>query len=180
MAIKKFLALLRGINVGGKNVIKMDSLIKAFEEMQCTNVTTCIQSGNILFCSAKTGKIALAQSIKKNLAKKFNIETRALILNHNDLEKIITGAPAGFGEEPETYRYDIWFLLPPLTADEVIRNTDIKEGVDAIYRGKSAVYTTRLICQMGKSRLIRTNQMPMYQNITIRNWNTGKKLLDLM
>jgi uncharacterized protein (DUF1697 family) len=180
MAVKTYLTLLRGINVGGKNIIKMENLKKTFEEMHYTNVKTYIQSGNIIFDSDEADREKLTDTIEKTLSKKYNYSARALLLSFAELKKIIEGIPPGFGEDPQQYRYDIWFLIPPLNAGEVMRNISVREGVDWIHKGKNAVYTTRLTEQMGKSRFTKIIQTPMYQNITIRNWNTGRKLFELM
>ena len=179
-AVQTYLALLRGINVGGKNIIKMDSLKKTFEEMGFSGVKTYIQSGNIIFSSGETDKVKLTQVIEKALTEKFKYEARVLLLGLAEYQKIIDGAPTGFGEEPEKYRHDVWFLMTGLNAAELMRNISIREGVDSVYKEKNAIYTKRLTSQMGKSRLSRIIQTPMYQNITIRNWNTSKKLLELM
>ena len=177
---KIYLALLRGINVGGKNIIKMDSLKKTFGEMGVSGVKTYIQSGNIIFNSGETDKAKLTLTIEKTLSQRFDYEARVLLLSLAEYKKIIEKAPAGFGEEPEKYRHDVWFLMTGLSAAEVIRNLSVREGVDWVYKGKNAIYTKRLTTQMGKSRLSRIIQTPMYHNITIRNWNTSKKLLELM
>ena len=174
------LALLRGINVGGKNLIRMDALRTAFEETGFSCVQTYIQSGNVIFHAGEPDKAKLTLTIEKNLSQKFGYEARVLLLSLAGYRKIIEGAPAGFGEEPEKYRYDVWFLMTGLSAGGVIRNISPREGVDWVYGGKGAIYTKRLSSQMGKSRLAKVIQLPMYQNITIRNWNTSKKLLELM
>jgi len=180
MTAQPYLALLRGINVGGKNIIKMASLKTAFEEMGVSCVKTYIQSGNVIFCAGETDKAKLTRKIEKNLSQKFGYEARVLLLGLAEYRKIIEGAPAGFGDEPEKYRRDVWFLMEGLSAAEVIRNLSPREGVDWIHAGKGAVYTKRLTSQMGKSRLSKINQLPMYQNMTIRNWNTSRKLLEMM
>ena len=180
MSAQPRLALLRGINVGGKNLIKMDALKAAFEEMGFTRVKTYIQSGNVIFYAGEADKIKLTKKIEKNLSQKFGYEARVLLLNLAEYRKIIEGAPAGFGDEPEKYRCDVWFLMEGLNAAEVIRNLNPREGVDLVYAGKGAIFTKRLTSQTGKSRLSKINQLPMYQNMTIRNWNTSRKLLEMM
>ena len=67
----QYLALLRSINVGGKNSIKMADLIACFEGMGFTNVATYIQSGNVLFCSSKNNIPELTDTIESALSKQF-------------------------------------------------------------------------------------------------------------
>jgi uncharacterized protein (DUF1697 family) len=175
-----YLALLRGINVGGKAVIKMEDLKFCFESMGFTEVQTFIQSGNVLFSSEERDAAKLTNNIEKVLSKRFGYTSRVLIKTHLQLKKIVSEAPLGFGKEPESFRYDVLFIMLPLTPDAAMKNVSVKEGVDSAFKGSSALYFSRLIKRAGQSRLTRIIAHPMYKNITIRNWNTTAKLLALM
>ena len=180
MIMETFAALLRGINIGGNNVIAMKDLKLAFEELKLSDVKTYIASGNVLFCSAEKDKTKLTRRIEKKLLESFKSNLRLTLVSFGEYKKIIEKAPPGFGEEKETYRYDVWFLFDGLDAKEVLQAIKPKEGVDTIAAGPGVVYVSRLVSMAGKSRLVRVNQMPMYQNITVRSWNTARKLLELM
>jgi uncharacterized protein (DUF1697 family) len=178
--MNKYLALLRGINVGGNNIIKMAGLKKTFEEMRFVAVKTYIQSGNVIFSAAEKDKAKLTQTIEKNLSKTYNYNASVVLLTALELKKIVAEIPAGFGEDAETYRYDVWFVKKPARADDVMNAVKIREGVDWVYKGKNVVYTQRLISQVTKSRLTKIIQEPVYQSLTIRNWNTTQKLFELI
>ena len=178
--MNKYLALLRGINVGGNNIIKMASLRETFETMRFAAVKTYIQSGNVIFCADEKDKAKLTRTIEKKLSTTYHYDARVVILTCAELKKIVTAIPAGFGEDAETYRYDVWFIKEPATADDVMNVVKIREEVDWVYKGKQAVYTRRLISQAAKSHLTKIIQEPVYQNLTIRNWNTAKKLFELI
>ncbi len=174
------LALLRGINVGGNNIIKMTDLKACFGSMSLTDVTTYIQSGNVLFkCSGKNRE-NLTTRIEKVLSKRFNYKARAILVSHDELRNAVKLAPKKFGKNPAKFRYDVIFLKKPLTASKAIKDISIKEGVDRADAGKDILYFSRLISKAGQSRLARIVQLPMYQHMTIRNWNTTTKLLVLM
>jgi uncharacterized protein (DUF1697 family) len=81
-----YLALLRGINVGGKNVIKMDFLKKVFEKMGFYDVKTYIQSGNVLFKDIEVEKDKLTKKIEEALFKNTNYEIMILILTLSDFK----------------------------------------------------------------------------------------------
>src|SRR5580765_3914497 len=100
----QYLAWLRGINVGGKNLIKMSDLKACFEELGFSNVLTYIQSGNILFQSGEKDKTALTNNIEKGLSKKFDYLSRLVIISRKELSEIVHEAPRGFGKDLETYR----------------------------------------------------------------------------
>ncbi|MEO8358100.1 MAG: DUF1697 domain-containing protein [Chloroflexota bacterium] len=180
MADTQYLALLRGINVGGKNIIKMADLKACFENMGFSDVATFIQSGNVLCKSAEKDKSKLTTKIEKGLSERFNYKSRLVVVTHRELEKIVEGAPPGFGSHSDTFRYDVIFLKEPLTPKEAMKSVRTKEGVDNAYTGKYVLYFSRLISKATQSHLSRIIKLPVYQNMTIRNWNTTTKLLALM
>ena len=180
MADTQYLALLRGINVGGNNIIKMADLKACFENMGFTDVITYIQSGNVLFRSAEKDKTQLTRKIEQGLSKRFSYKSRLVVVAHKELRKAVEGAPKGFGKELDKYRYDVIFLKEPLSPPEAMRNVSIKDGVDSAYRGKTVLYFSRLISKASQSHLTKIIKLPVYQNMTIRNWNTTTKLLALL
>jgi len=173
-----FIALLRGINVGGKNIIKMEQLKQVFDDMGFSDVKTYIQSGNVIFRTAESDTLKLTNRIENQLQKNFSAEIKTLVLTADNLAETVKNAPENFGTEPEKFRYDVWFLLPLTLINDVVSKVRLREGVDFLHAGKNVIYTTRLTSQMGKSYFSKISQMPFYKNITIRNWNTATKLLD--
>jgi uncharacterized protein (DUF1697 family) len=176
----QYLALLRGINVGGKNIIKMVDLKACFEGMGFTEVLTFIQSGNVLFSSAEKDKKKLTRKIEQVLSERFNYTSLIVAVTQKELKKVIAEAPKGFGKDLDTFRYDVLFLKEPLTPREAMKNVRVKEGVDEAHTGGSVLYFSRLTSKASQSYLTKIITLPMYQNMTIRNWNTTTKLLALM
>lgn len=175
-----YLALLRGINVGGNNIIQMADLKACFESLGLSDVLTYIQSGNVLFKSAQKDRARLAKTIEAGLSERFRYEARLVIVTHKQLKLAVQGAPHGFGKAPDKFRYDVIFLKEPLTPKEAIKSVRTKEGVDSAYAGKDVLYFSRLISKAAQSHLRRIIALPVYQSMTIRNWNTTTKLLALM
>ena len=181
MANTQYLALLRGINVGGGNIIKMTNLKSCFEASKLQNVATYIQSGNVLFETAETDAAKLARKLESALSKTFNpYKARIVLCSHAKLKQIVQGAPKGFGGQPEKYRYDVIYLRESLAASEAIKSVTTKQGVDEAFVGPDVLYFSRLIALASKSHLARIVALPVYQDLTIRNWNTTSKLLALM
>mgnify|MGYP000462907646 CR=1 FL=1 len=174
------LALLRGINVGGNNLIKMAELKKLFEEKGFENVKTYIQSGNILFRSPQKDRGKLKSEIEELLKERFGYPIRSVVVSLTELQEIIEQAPEGFGQQPALYRYDVVFLKEPLTPSEAIKDISTKEGVDTVHAGNHALYFSRLISKASQSRLAKIISLPVYPFMTIRNWNTVTKLLAMM
>ena len=175
-----YAALLRGINVGGKNIIKMADLRASFAAMDFEGVRTYIQSGNVVFSSSAKSAKTLVDPIASMLAQTFDYHATLAVLSKAQMRRAVEGAPEGFGTEPERYRYDVMFLLAPLTATKVFPQIPVKEGVDAKVAGKGVVYFSRLIAKASSSRLSRITGMPFYQQMTVRNWKTTNKVLEMM
>ncbi len=173
-------ALLRGINVGGKNLIRMTELAALFEALGLTQARTYIQSGNVVFRSEAANKASLTTQIEEALSRTFNYDARVVLQTHEELKTVVMEAPEGFGSEPDTYRYDVFFLKEPLTSSEAVRSVTTKEGVDRIWAGAGVLYSARLISGAAQSHLNRLISLPVYQSMTIRNWNTTTRLLRMM
>jgi len=174
-----YIALLRGINVGGTNIIKMVDLRAALESAGFENVRTYIQSGNVVFDCKSTKTGTLEKKIEKILEKEFGYKGFVVVISASTLEKIIKEAPNGFGSKPEKYRYDVIFLKAPMTSKKAIEDVPTREGVDEKYAGANVLYFSRLIKEAGKSQLSKIISLPVYKNMTIRNWNTTTTLLTL-
>jgi uncharacterized protein (DUF1697 family) len=176
----KYLALLRGINVGGNNIIRMADLISCFEEMGFKDVSTYIQSGNVIFRSSVKDKTDLTKAIEEKLSGRFNYKSRVAVFSHQQIREVVGEAPPDFGTEAEKYRFDVLFVIEPLTAGELIKKVNPRVEVDRVSAGKSVLYFSRLISKASQSRLSKIITIPEYKNITIRNWNTTTRLLELM
>jgi uncharacterized protein (DUF1697 family) len=158
----------------------MSALKSCFESMGLSNVSTYIQSGNVLFSSDKNDKEKLVDIIETQLSQTFDYQSKIVLISKKQLESVVTKAPDKFGTDPEKYRYDVVFLKEPLTAVNAVKNIKIREGVDTVTQGKDVLYFSRLIELAGKSYLTKIISLPIYKNMTIRNWNTTSKLFELI
>lgn len=174
----RYIALLRGINVGGNNVIKMAALKACFEKMGFTDVVTYIQSGNVAFNTTTVEEI-IQTTISNNLLATFNYNSPVVVVSQENIICIVNNAPKSFGTAKELYKYDVLFLKPPLTAAQAMAQIELQEGVDQVTAGEGVLYFSRLISGDGKSYLEQIVKLPIYKQMTIRNWNTTSKLVDL-
>ncbi len=173
--MKRYVALLRGINVGGKNLIKMSDLRACLEADGFLDVATYIQSGNVLF-SADGDAAILARRLEALLSKRFSYASSLVLRSSAQLRATVARAPEGFGTQPATFHYDALFLKEPLTAKVALKTVPIREGVDQAHAGPGVIYFSRLIREAARSQLSRVASMPIYRSMTIRNWNTTTKL----
>jgi uncharacterized protein (DUF1697 family) len=178
--VPTYVALLRGINVGGKNLIRMPALKAAFEDQGFQDVATYIQSGNVVFAAPATRATDLTHRIETMLAEAFDYVPTVVVRSHKQLRATVDGAPKGFGTQPSKYRYDVIFLKEPLSAKTALKAVPTNPAVDAAHAGTGVLYFSRLTAKATASRLSKIVSTPIYPSVTIRNWNTTTKLLALM
>lgn len=179
MTAKRYLALLRGINVGGKNPVPMAQLRRAFEDEGYGAVSTYIQSGNVLFESdAPAG--SLEADVEAMLERRLGLPLVVVVRSHAQLRRVVAKAPDGFGERPDDYHSDALFLRAPLTPRQAMKVVALREGVDQAWPGTGVLYFARLSARRTESRLSRLVGTPEYQQMTIRSWRTTTKLLALL
>ena len=175
-----YVALLRGINVGGGNLIPMTALRASFEGLGFRDVVTYIQSGNVVFRTKPMDPLRMTARIERALSEAFGFPALVVLRSHAQMGKVVKGAPAGFGEEPGEYRYDVVYLKEPLSVAEALRSVRTREDVDEARPGDGVIYFSRVISRASQSYLPKLASLPVYKRMTVRNWNTTTKLLTLM
>ena len=179
--MKTFLVLLRGINVGGKNKVAMAELKKCLEGLGFVDVSTYIVSGNVILSSDRDADETAAR-IEAALPKAFPLDSeliKVLVLTRDRLQAVVDDRPKGFGDQPGKYHSDVIFLIG-IEAAEAMPIFNPREGVDRVWPGNGVVYSERLSAQRTKSRLSSMMASPLYKSMTIRNWNTTVKLLEML
>jgi uncharacterized protein (DUF1697 family) len=172
-------ALLRGINVGGKNLIRMPDLAACFRGAGYRDVLTYIQSGNVLFTADRVASPELEDAVERMLQERFGIPILVVVRSRDELAATIAAAPANHGSEER--RSDVFFLKHPLTAEAVYAQLpELREGVDSVALGPGAIYFSRVAAQASRTRITRLMSMPIYRQMTVRNWRTTKRLFEML
>ena len=179
MGTNRYVALLRGINVGGRNRIAMSDLRAAFESGGYGAVRTYIQSGNVLF-ESEAPRASLEDDLETVLERRFGVPLVVVVRSHLQLRRVVERAPQGFGGSPGTYHSDVIFLKAPLTSRQAMRVVTLREGVDQAWPGTGVIYFARLSERRVQSRMGRIVGTPEYALMTIRSWTTTTKLLGLL
>jgi uncharacterized protein (DUF1697 family) len=174
----QYLALLRGINVGGKNLVKMTDLRAAFEEMGFAEVATYIASGNVLFRAPRQRREKLANRIESELTRRFGVELKVVLLTEAQLRAVVESAPRGVGSK--AHLWDVVFVRKPLTVKRAFGAVEIRDGVDRAWAGRGVVYLSRLAAKATSSKINKIASRPEYKDMTLRSWSTTTKLLSLM
>lgn len=181
---RTFVLLLRGINVGGKNKIGMAKLRMHLEEEGFAHVVTHGVAGNVVLRSHLSGG-ALGTKVEELLQSKFKLDSDVVMvvaIERSAFEKVVKQAPKEFGADDGSYRYYVLFLKG-MTSKQAMRDIEVRPDVDMAWPGPSVVYyrlPSLRSPNRSKSWLNRVIQKPVYRLITIRNWNTTTKILELL
>jgi uncharacterized protein (DUF1697 family) len=175
--VRSYLALLRGVNVGGKNKLAMSALSERLTDLGLQDVSTALATGNVLLRSSKPAG-TLGQQIESVLIENFGLHqdpVKVLVLTAAQVHAVVADKPDQFGDEPDTYHSDAIFLMG-ISASSAMTAFNPREGVDRIWPGDGVVYSQRLSAQRTKSRLSTVTSSPLYKSMTIRSWSTTVKL----
>jgi uncharacterized protein (DUF1697 family) len=174
-----FVALLRGINVGGKNLIGMSALVECFRSAGYEEVRTYLQSGNVLLQAQPENGPKLEDALERMLQRRFEIPIRVVVRSRDELAATIASAPTNHGSVE--LRSEVFFLKHPLTPETVLAQMpELREGVDSVAPGPGAFYFSRVAAQASKTRITRLMSMPIFKQMTVRSWRATTRLFDML
>jgi len=174
----KYVAFLRGINVGGKNKIKMETLREVFGSLGFENVKTYINSGNVIFEIVETAGKELAAKIESAIEKEFALKINVIVRKMSEIENIVANNPfAGqFENEKDLH---VFFLDEELPADkrELLLSNNSENEQFAIRNSEIFCHlrVSVLDSLMGKDYI--GKKLKVFA--TARNWRTVNKILEL-
>lgn len=176
--VMKYVVFLRGINVGGKSLVKMADLRTCFEKMGFDEVITYINSGNVIFETDRQDYEKMHTQIEKELFSTFGFEIKIVIISFDKLKKILASVPSQW--KRDDVRKYIAFIIPPSKADQVISEIEIRDGVDFVEKGDGVIFITTLLEGLMRSSFKKLIGKKIYNEMTMRNLNTTRKILELM
>jgi uncharacterized protein (DUF1697 family) len=172
-----FIALFRGINVGGNNILPMRDLVKVLEGLGLKNVKTYIQSGNVVFQSVNTNAFELSQEISATIEITHGFAPQVLLLGMKELQDAIASNPFPEGErEPKTLH--LFFL------DSIPQNPDL-ETLESIKTDSeqfeliNKVFYLHAPDGIGRSKLAAKVEKAVGVAATARNWRTVSEVMSM-
>lgn len=177
--MKTYISILRGINVSGHKLIKMDALRNLYENMGFSNVTTYVQSGNVIFRGEDIELKILEKQISQQIEKEFGFQVPVIVLSIEKLQQIIDNNPFAEDKNKDQSFFHVTFLSS--RPDKYDTNTieDKKQNEEEISFSDNAVY---LYCPNGYGRTKLTNnflEAKLKVGATTRNWKTTQELLKI-
>ena len=177
----KYIVLLRGINISGKNKISMLELKQVLENNNFYNVKTYLNSGNIILSSDIKNKIVISNNINKIIKNKFNLDIPIFVITLTELKELLDNKPDWWGSDNKEIYDNIIFIIPPFTYKEIY---DVlgkeNKSLEKIYEYKNNIFWSYKLAFYRKTNWwSRTTSTSIKDNITIRTAGTVKKLLEL-
>ena len=172
-----YIAILRGINVSGKNSIKMIDLKNLFESLNFNHITTYIQSGNIVFNSDSEDKKELKKLISLQIEKIFNLKVPVLVLKIDDLREIISQNPFSTDKETSFIHFTFFDNQPDFDNIQIIESKIAMNEEIVINNNVAYIY-----CPNGYGKTKLTNNFlenKLKTTATTRNYKTTKELLKI-
>jgi uncharacterized protein (DUF1697 family) len=171
-----YVALIRGINVGGNSLIKMDDLKRTFESLGFTSIIPVLASGNIVFEYAKAELAVLKNKIENKLAEQFRLQTIVMLRTGGEILDLVNSAPFKTVVLNSNTRLHITFLAEPEKNSKTVKKLPGKE-FQIVRRTKG-----ELCCVVepspsaGTPELMRVLEKEFGKQITTRTWNTVQKI----
>ncbi|NWF88748.1 MAG: DUF1697 domain-containing protein [Ignavibacteriaceae bacterium] len=176
--MKKYVALLRGINVGGKNIIPMNDLKLLFEKLKFKEVQTYIQSGNVIFESDETDTLILSRKIAIGIQKNFNLNVKAFILSCKDLFNVIKSNP--FSGKAESDKYIHVFFLDKKVVNVEIEKLKLAKKHTEEFILKDKLFYLYAPEGIGRSKLAARVERVLRVSVTARNWRSINEIAKLI
>ena len=179
--VMKYIALLRGINISGKNKISMSELKSELEKNKYQNVSTYLNSGNVIFESDIDNKESIMKDIYKIIKNKFNLEIPVFIMTSLELEDILSHNPDWWGTDDKEIYDNLIFIIPPTKYEEIYQTIgEPKEDIEKIKEYNNSIFWSFDLKNYRKSNWwTKTASTEISDKITIRTANTMRKVLDI-
>jgi uncharacterized protein (DUF1697 family) len=174
-SVKRCVAFLRGINVGGNRKIDMGDLRKFFERLQYKNVSTILNSGNVIFETAESSVKKITEVLEAGLTKQFNYPARVIVYHISNVEKVIDKYP--FNTDEANNQHYVVFLSSDI-GNELVKAVETDKKIEEVAIGDGVVYW-----KVAKGSTLKSNfgvliaKAKYKEHNTVRNINTLRKVV---
>ena len=175
--MKRYIALLRGINISGKNKIPMSELKEGVEKLGFIDVKTYLNSGNVIFSCDEDKAENIAAKIETMIKSLFALDIPVFVISEEDLADILQNAPDWWGNENKEIYDNLIFIMPPACFADVL--AEIGEPIEELESIKN--YKEAIFWSFGRKDYQKTNwwsktaSAEISRKLTIRTANTIKK-----
>lgn len=178
MSLKRYIALLRGINISGKNKIAMAELKSGFMKLGCDDVLTHLNSGNVVFSMDKNDETVLTNKIKHMIQEQFSLDIPVFVILQEKLQDILCNAPDWWGTDNKEIYDNLIFVMPNLTAETIAEKIgEPTKELEQVYIYNNVIFWSFDRAKYAKSNWWKkTASIGIGEAITIRTANTLRKI----
>ncbi len=174
-----YVALLRGINVGGNRKVDMKQLKTVFERAGMKSVKTYINSGNVIFESDSLASKKLARTLEAAVEADFGFAVKVLLRDLANIKAVTKALPQQWKNDA-AMKCDVMFLWEHMDKPDVLKQLAIKPEIDEVKYVPGAILWRVDRQNVTKSGMMKLVGTELYRHMTIRNCNTTRKLCELM
>ena len=175
----RYVALLRGINVGGRTLVKMGDLKTCVEELGLDDVSTYIASGNVLFESGERDAAKLEARIERAIEQRFGLPVKVVVLNRAAYARIVKAIPDPWIGDA-SLRANVAFVRRGTDAKQVVRELEPDAAVEEVKAIVGAILWATKRDALNRSVMRKLIGGEAYKELTVRNLNTTLKLHELL
>jgi len=170
---------LRGINVGGKTLVKMADLKTCVEGIGVDNVSTFIASGNVLFESGERDAAKLQTKVERAIEKRFRLPVKVVVLNRASYARIVKAIPKAWIGDAGV-RANVAFLRAGADAKGVVRELEPDPAIEQVKAVRGAILWATKRTALNRSVMRKLIAGAVYKEMTVRNLNTTLQLHELL
>jgi uncharacterized protein (DUF1697 family) len=174
-----YVALLRGINVGGNSRVEMSRLKIIFENLGFSKVSTYINSGNVIFSNDKQPVNKIASKAEEAIETEFGFKVHVIVRTQEYIEQILKELPERWQNDKDM-KCDVMFLWEEVHSPDILNELMIKPDIEDVKYVSGAIIWRVDRANAAKSGALKLIGTPLYKKMTIRNCNTVRKISSLM
>jgi uncharacterized protein (DUF1697 family) len=175
----RYVALLRGINVGGRTLVKMADLKTCLENLGFEGVSTYIASGNVLFETDEDDAAGLATTIEAAIEQRFELPVKVVVLDQKAFARIVNAIPKPWIGD-DTLRANVAFLRRGTDAKQVVRELEPDAAIEEVKAVDGAILWATRRDSLNRSVMRKLIGGLAYKELTVRNLNTTLRLQALL
>ncbi len=174
-----YVALLRGVNVGGSNKVEMAKLKLTFERLGLADVKTVLASGNVVFRTDEADQVLLVKRIEAAIESDFKMKIKVLLRDLKSMGQLVQAIPSSWVNDQDM-KCDVMFLWGEVDNKNVLKQLPFDPDIEDVKYVPGAILWRIDRDQASKSRMFKIVGTELHQHMTVRNPNTVRKLYALM